>query len=126
VTGTRLTVVGVYFRLTITDTLGVWAGGSHAFNPLAKVTRIFWYRLPAGWLVDGVLPTRRREMLVDRLYGPGWREGNPDGSRYIILGLQEQVLSDREARAKPWLSDRAGFFVCSPDGSFREVVPGEL
>ncbi|MFY1636075.1 hypothetical protein ACN27F_22830 [Solwaraspora sp. WMMB335] len=122
----RLTVVGVYFQLRITDTLGVWVKGAHAFNPLARVTRTFWYRLPAEWMVEGALPQERREMLVDRLYGPGWRDGNPDGSRYIILGVQEKVLSAREAAGKPWLADRGGFYVWVADGELREVVPSEL
>ncbi|MDG4763872.1 hypothetical protein O7632_07085 [Solwaraspora sp. WMMD406] len=112
--------------MKITDTLGVWVEGAHAFDPQAKVTRIFWYRLPAEWIVDGALPRERRETLVDQLYGPGWREGNPDGSRYIILALQEQVLTDEEADGKPWLSDRAGFYVCDTEGDLREVVPSEL
>ncbi|ROO51672.1 hypothetical protein EDC02_6557 [Micromonospora sp. Llam0] len=118
--------MGVYFRLKITDTLGVRVEGAHAFNPLAGITRTFWYRLPTDWVVDGAVPRQRREMLVDRLYGPGWRAGNPDGSRYIILGVQEKLLSDGEAAGKPWLADRAGFYVCAPDGELREVVPREL
>ncbi|MFV2019823.1 hypothetical protein [Micromonospora sp. LOL_023] len=112
--------------MKITDTLGVWVEGAHAFDPIARITRTFWYRLPAEWVVDGAIPVQRREMLVDRLYGPDWRNGNPDGSRYIILGMQEKVLSDGEAADKPWLADRAGFYVWVPDGELREVVPSEL
>lgn len=118
--------MGIYFRLKITDTLGVWVEGAHAFDPIARITRTFWYRLPAEWVVDGAIPVQRREMLVDRLYGPDWRNGNPDGSRYIILGVQEKLLSDGEAADKPWLADRAGFYVWIPDGELREVVPSEL
>ncbi|WFE24945.1 hypothetical protein O7623_16055 [Solwaraspora sp. WMMD791] len=122
----RLTVVGIYFRLQITDTLGVWVEGTHAFDPAAGITRTFWYRLPTEWVVNGAILQQRREMLVDRLYGPGWRNGNPDGSRYIILRVREKVLTDGEAAGKPWLAERGGFFVCAPDGAQREVVPSEL
>jgi hypothetical protein len=118
--------VGVYLRLTITDTLAVWVEGSTAFDPLAKITRTFWCRLPGDWVVDGALREARRDCLVDHLYGPGWRTGNPDGSRYIILDMQEKLLSEREAEAKPWLSDRANFYVCEPDGTLSEVVPSRL
>jgi hypothetical protein len=118
--------VSAYLQLTITDTLGVWVNGDHAINPMAKVTRTFWYRLPEHWVAGGALSPDRRQHLINRLYGPGWREGNPDGSRFVILDLQEKVLSAREARAKPWLSDRAGFFVLTDDDLLREVIPAEL
>jgi hypothetical protein len=77
-------------------------------------------------VVDGALAPGLRTLLIDTLYGPGWREGNPDGSRYVILDVQERILSEREARAKPWLSDRAGFYVCAAGASPREVIPAEL
>ncbi|MEH1128618.1 hypothetical protein [Micromonospora sp. CPCC 206061] len=115
-----------YLRLTITDTLGVRVDGNHAVNPLAKVTRTFWYRLPADWVAGGALAAGRLERLIDAIYGPRWREGNPDGSRYVILGIQETVLSDQEADGKPWLSDRAAFYVVGEDGRLREVIPAEL
>ncbi|SDY72517.1 hypothetical protein SAMN05444365_103261 [Micromonospora pattaloongensis] len=118
--------MGVYLRLTITDTLAVRVEGATAVDPFAKITRTFWCRLPADWVTDGALCARRRESLVDRLYGPGWRTGDPDGSRYVILDMQEKVLSEREARARPWLGDRANFYVCEPDGTLRGVVPGGL
>lgn len=116
----------MYVRLTITDTLGVLVDGAHAVNPLAKVTRTFWYRLPPGWICDGRLEPRRREQLVDLLYGPGWRTGNGDGSRYVILELQERVLSVDEARARPWLGDRAAFYVWADGDVLEEVIPSRL
>lgn len=118
--------MGIYLRLTITDTLGIRVGIQHDFGPHTRVTRTFWYRVPGEWVDGGALCPRRRDNLVDRLYAPGWRDGNADGSRYVILKLHEKVLSDREVSNRPWLGDRAGFYVCAPDGSQREVVPAEL
>lgn len=118
--------MSAYLRLTVTDTLGVWVDGNHAFSPLAKVTRTCWYRVPSDWVVGGALAPGRRDRLVDALYGPGWREGNPDGSRYVLLEVDEKVLTEREVRSRPWLSDRAGFYVWTPEGEFREVIPAEL
>ncbi|MEV7229425.1 MULTISPECIES: hypothetical protein [Polymorphospora] len=118
--------VGIYLRLTITDTLGTRVGGHHSFSPHARVTRTFWYRVPGEWVAGGVLCPRRRDQLVDRLYEPGWRDGGPGGSAYVILDLQDKVLSAEEVLDRPWLGDRAGFFVCAEDGSLREVVPAEL
>jgi hypothetical protein len=118
--------MSAYLRLTVTDTLGVWVDGNHAFNPLAKVTRTCWCRVPSDWIVGGSLASGRRDRLVDALYGPGWREGNPDGSRFVLLEVDEKVLTEREVRARPWLSDRAGFYVWTREDALREVIPAEL
>ncbi|HEU4421071.1 MAG TPA: hypothetical protein VFR67_00850 [Pilimelia sp.] len=118
--------VCAYLRLTITDTLGVTANGADAFNPLARVTRTFWYRLPEAWVRGGRLSPRRREQILDQIYGPGWRTGQVDGSRYVILELQERVLSVDEAHAKPWLSDRAAFYAWREGDVIEEVIPANL
>jgi hypothetical protein len=44
----------------------------------------------------------------------------------VILGIQEKVLSDHEADGKPWLSDRAAFYVVDAGDTLREVIPAEL
>lgn len=118
--------MSAYLRLTITDTLGVWINGHHAVNPQALVTRTFWYRLPACWVEGGALAPGRLDRLLDALYEPGWRDGNPDGSRYVILSVQQRVLSAREVSDRSWLSDRAGFFVVTDEGAIREVIPAQM
>jgi hypothetical protein len=116
----------VYLRLTITDTLSVLVDGSPAVNPLAKVTRTFWYRLPPEWISGGRLLPERRGYLLDLLYGPGWRQGNGDGSRYVILEIVEHVLTDDEARGRPWLSDRAAFYAWREGDVIEEIIPAQL
>jgi hypothetical protein len=118
--------MNAYVRLTITDMLGVLVEDVHAFSPLVKVTRTFWYRLPESWASGARLVPRRREQLLDRLYGAGWREGQTDGSRYMILELQERVLDAGEAQAKPWLADRAAFYVWRDGHLVEEVIPANL
>jgi hypothetical protein len=120
-----MVTVHVYLRLTVTDTLGVPIDGSPAFDPLAKVTRTFWYRLPADWFHAGRLRREHRERLLDQLYGRDRRAGG-DGSRYLILDLDERVLSAHEARGRPWLSDRAAFYVWRDGDVVEEVVPSRL
>ena len=116
----------VYLRLTVTDTLGVPVDGSHAVDPLAKVTRTFWYRLPSDWIRAGRLAPQRRERLLNMLYGADWSGGNMDGSRYVILELQEQVLSAEEARGRPWLAERAAFYAWRDGDELEEVIPSRL
>jgi hypothetical protein len=118
--------VSVYVRLTVTDTLGVLIDGSHAFNPLAKVTRTFWYRLPAAWVCAGRLVPSRRDHLLELLYGEDWTSGTGDGSHYIVLNVQERVLTEQEARARPWLSDRAAFYAWRDGDVLEEVIPAAL
>jgi hypothetical protein len=118
--------VSAYLRLTITDTLGVLVDGAHAFNPLARVTRTFWYRLPETWVPGGRLLSRRREQILDQLYGNDWRTGQVDGSRYVVLELQERVLTADEADRKPWLSDRAAFYAWREGDVIEEVIPANL
>ena len=60
--------------LTITDTLSVLVDGGPAFNPLAKVTRTFWYRVPPDWVRRRpARPGAAATSVLDQLYGPGWR-----------------------------------------------------
>ncbi len=118
--------MSVYLRLTVTDTLGVPVEGSHAVDPLAKVTRTFWYRLPADWVYAGQLRPPRRERLLDLLYGPERRGSSNDDSRYVILDLQERVLSDEEAHGRPWLGDRAAFYAWCDGDVIEEVIPSRL
>jgi hypothetical protein len=42
------------------------------------------------------------------------------------LELQERVLTDEEARGRPWLGDRAAFLVWSDGDVFEEVIPSRL
>jgi len=118
--------VCVYLRLTITDTLRVLVDGGSAFNPLAKVTRTFWYRVPADWVDGGRFTRARRDQVLDQLYGPGWRTGNGDGSSYVILELQEKVLTSAEAKGRPWLADRAAFYAWRDGNVLAEVIPAQL
>lgn len=118
--------MNAYLRLTITDTLSVLVDGHHAFNPLAKVTRTFWYRLPAHWTRAGRLLPERREQLLRQLYGLDRCCGKRDGSRYVILELSEQVLSDAEVAGRPWLSDRAAFYAWCEGDRIEEVIPAYL
>lgn len=120
--------MNVYLRLTITDTLSVLVDGTYAFNPLAKVTRTFWYRLPGCWVSAGRLVPERRDHLIRLLYGRDGcsGDGNADGDRYVILELSEEILTDRQVARRPWLSDRAAFFAWREGDRIEKVIPASL
>lgn len=116
----------MYLRLTVTDVPGVWVDERHAAVGLDRVTRSYWYRLPAHWCPDGVLLGHRRGQLVDALYGPGRHQADAEGSRYLVLQVREELLSGERARARPWLADLAGCFVWTEPDRVRPAAPSEL
>lgn len=115
--------MATYLRLTVTDLLHAAGVGLPAATPLVRSTRTAWCRVPAEWVVDGGLAPGRRAYLVDGLYGPGRPQ---DRTRFVVLDVRAKVLSEREASSRPWLGDRAGCYVCAPDGTPRVVTPAEL
>lgn len=93
-----------YLRLTITDTMGFWDDylSDYIFDPTNSKTFTNWYRVPDEWLQDGTLIPERREQLFKHLYGSEWRRGNGDGSKYVILKIEEHELSDVEKAQRVW------------------------
>lgn len=115
-----------YLRLTITDASGVLVDRGHPCNPLARVTRTFWYRLPACWVRDGrLIPDRRRQLLAE-LYGPECRHGGSRSAHYVILELSEELLTEAQVADRPWLSDRAVFYAWREGDRFVETDPALL
>jgi len=112
-----------YLRLTITDTMGFWDDylGDFVFDPANSKTFSTWYRVPDDWLQDGVLVPERRERLFEYLYGTEWRLGNGDGSKYVVLKVEEHGLSDIEVAQRAWVStDESCYAVV--DGSRIETI----
>lgn len=112
-----------YVRLTITDTLGFWDDylGDYLFNPTNSQTFTNWYRVPDEWLENGRLVPDRREHLLAHLYGANWRLGNEDGSKYVVLTIDEQELSDAERAQQLWVSTQGTCYAVNDDGTIDKV-----
>lgn len=112
-----------YLRLTLTDTLGFWDDylGDYLFDPANAKTLTYWYRVPDAWLENGVLASEQREHLLEHLYGDNWRLGNEDGSKYIILTIDEHELSDAEKAQRVWSSTANTCYAVSDDGLIDQV-----
>lgn len=119
-------VESVYLRLTITDVPEVWVDERQNGGGLARVTRSYWYRLPAQWCHDGALRRHRRRQLMDALYGPDRRPAGPSTTGYLVLELREDLLSWEQSRRRPWLGDLAGCFVWTEQDTLRPAVPAEM
>lgn len=115
-----------YLRLAITDTVMAAAGGCGPGEPLARITRMFWYRLPNHWLHNGELAASRRDHLLRHIYGPNWRTGVSEGGSYVVLDLQVWIPSPDEVRRRPWLADRAVCYAWRPDDVLEEIIPAKL
>ena len=93
-----------YLRLTITDTMGFWDDylETYVFNADRSRSFTSWYRLPDEWIANGELIPNRREAVFRYWYGETWRLGNGDGSQYVVLAINEHVLSADEVTQRVW------------------------
>lgn len=112
-----------YLRLTITDTLSFWDDdlSGYIHDPANSQTFTNWYRVPDEWLENGTLVPERREYLLAHLYGSNWRLGNDDGSKYVVLTLDEHELSDAERAQRLWSSTKDTCYAVSDDGTIERV-----
>ncbi len=80
------------------------------------------------WLKGPGLTSAGLEMLFKKMYGDTWREGNEDGSQYVVLSSGARLLNPRRSEETPWRDDdpndkrfRFFYFVAGVDGRFASV-----
>ncbi len=83
------------FKISVSDGLGFY-GGSTSF---ASYTCIVFIALPSDWTENGKLALNSKEKILQKMYGEDWRNGNGDGSFYVVSKfLSEEV----NAADTPW------------------------
>lgn len=109
---------------------GLLAGpGFVARSPYACV---IYCRVPLDWLEADRLPESRLERVYDMLYGPSWRDGNSDGSAYMVLSCEQARLAPEAIATREWLGlvndKEQQFWFCRPssDGRMISVKAEEL
>lgn len=63
---------------------------------------VVYCRMPASWLTAGQLSTSALEAIYEMLYGGDWRNGNSDGSRYVVRGVRCEQLGAASKATRPW------------------------
>lgn len=63
---------------------------------------VLFCRVPPEWLDGEELRSENLEAIYETMYGPQWREGNEDGSQYVVRSLQTHVLTTDEEDSAPW------------------------
>jgi hypothetical protein len=92
----------IRIEVTIKDTMAFWNNAleTHTFNPNGYCpTNTYVFEVPDAWIADGVLTAAGLERVFVHLYGPSWRVGNEDGSKYIVLESSSRVLAPDDTRA---------------------------
>ena len=64
---------------------------------------VVYCRVPENWLEAGNFIGSALEAIYEMLYGSDWRNGNSDGSRYVVRGEQCERLDAAGKAARPWL-----------------------
>lgn len=85
------------------------------------------------WLKGPTLKPDKLERLFEGLYGKTWRNGNSDGSQYVVTASGARLLNSLREGERPWEQDdpqdkrfRYFYFVADADGQFKPVSPAEL
>jgi hypothetical protein len=85
------------------------------------------------WIKGPVLSEKKREKLLETLYGPAWRNGNSDGSQYVVLEMGMRLLNPDRESVRPWLSEEIGdrnicffYYIAQEEGYFQCVFPSSL
>ena len=117
-----------YLKLTITDTMSFWDNyiEDYVFSTEQSKTFTTWYRLPEVWFRDSVLVAEKRDALLKHLYGETWRLGNGDGSRYVVLALEDHMLSLSEVADRPWARAGGSCYALGDNGTLANVEPNAL
>lgn len=83
----------IIVQITLKDAL-ITSFGSRMPSPYT--CKIF-LRAPENWVENDNLTEEGKEKFFQTFYGPDWKNGNSDGSRYSVYEYEETVLKSPEA-----------------------------
>ncbi len=93
----------MFVELTVEDTLAFYRPEleTYVVNPrIATQTNTWVYDVPAELVVEGALSPAGLERIFAQLYGPNWRSGNSDGSRYTVINVTSRIVSSTDKKVR--------------------------
>lgn len=85
-------------QITLKDGLMFPSG----FTAPASYTCSIFCRVAPDWLDGDQLKMAKLEAVFEKLYGENWREGNDDGSQYVVQSVESRILTSAEEQTAPW------------------------
>lgn len=114
--------------LTITDGLSLPSG----FVKQSDYNCNFFCWIPRQWTENLQLKSEYLEKLYEQFYGAGWRSGNSDGSRYVVLEANSAAISPERVQGTDWNVaqnnelNRYWFYIGEGNGAFKKVTADEF
>ena len=114
--------------LTITD--GLMFPSGNVSKSTYNCNFFCW--IPREWTENLQLKNEYLEKLYAQFYGLGWRSGNSDGSRYVVLEANSAVISPERVEATKWNVvqnhelNRYWFYIGEANGTFKSVTADEF
>jgi hypothetical protein len=82
---------------------------------------VLFIRAPASWVKAGAITDAGKTALLAKLYGgPGWMNGNSDGSTYVVKSFKSRVLAAGE---QPPGDAKAFWYDVKSDGTLEKKGP---
>jgi hypothetical protein len=92
----------------------------------------FFCRVPAVWIEDGKMKAEYLERIYEKVYGADWRLGNDDGSAYVVLSSNSEMLTPETVKNTKWSGmentpeNQFWFYIANDAGEIRNVTAEEF
>lgn len=92
----------------------------------------FFARVPSDWLDGEKLKEENLEKIYRKVYGETWRDGNSDGSRYVVLESSTKVLMPGDLKTtnfgelKTTNENQYWFYITDENGGVKSLTAEEF
>lgn len=92
----------------------------------------FYIRVSSDWLDGEKLKEEKLEKIYRKVYGETWRQGNSDGSRYVVLESSTKILAPDELKLtkfdelKTTDENQFWFYKANANGEFDKLEADEF
>lgn len=114
--------------VTISDGLSLSSG----FVKKSTYNCTFFCWIPRAWTEELQIKPEYLDKLYEQFYGAGWRSGNSDGSRYVVLEVNSAVMSPERVQGTDWSVvqnselNRYWFYIGEANVTFKNVTADEF